>query len=164
MWLDLRGVIDQPGASAPFSYRLSLPDMAFPFGRPFAEPIEAVGGVTNTAGMLVLSATLTSTLHLTCDRCAEPYRAPLALPVEAVLAETVEGPSDDEILLIREDGIDLDEALIPALILSMDAKHLCREDCRGLCPQCGRNLNEGPCACPPGDIDPRLAALKAFFT
>jgi uncharacterized protein len=133
--------------------------MAFPFGRPFAEPIEASGEVTNTAGLLTLSTTLSTTLRLVCDRCAETYREPLSLPVRAALAETLEGPSDGEILLIREEGLDLDEALI----LSMDTKHLCLEDCRGLCPRCGHNLNEGPCACPRDEIDPRLAALTSFF-
>ena len=162
MLLDLRAVIEQPGAVVPFCHRLDLKDMSFPFGQPFAEPIEVTGQVKNTAGLLTLEATLSTTLHLTCDRCAGDYQEEMVLPISLALSETLTGETDDEILLIRGDRVDLDEALIPALVLSMETKHLCSEDCLGLCPHCGRNLNDDHCACPP-ETDPRLAALQGFF-
>ena len=162
MQLDLRAVIEQPGAAVPFSYRLHLPDMDFPFGRPFAQPIDASGRVKNTAGLLTLEAVLSTTLHLTCDRCVRAYTEEMALPVVLTLAETLTEETDDEILPVQGDRVDLDEALIPPLILSMETKHLCFEDCRGLCPRCGHDLNDGPCKCP-REIDPRLSALQAYF-
>ena len=51
---------------------------------------------------------------------------------------------------------DLDEILTTAFVLNMDSKLLCRPDCKGICPRCGKNLNEGACSCRP-EIDPRLA-------
>ena len=60
--------------------------------------------------------------------------------------------------LLRQGKADLDEILTTAFVLNMDSKLLCRPDCKGICPRCGKNLNEGACSCRP-EIDPRLAVL-----
>ena len=57
----------------------------------------------------------------------------------------------------------LDEILIPELLLDMEMTVLCREDCKGLCPKCGKNLNDGDCGCDRREIDPRLAVLQEFL-
>ena len=65
--------------------------------------------------------------------------------------------------MLLEDGcLDLDELFTTALVLSMDSKHVCSEDCKGLCPTCGTDLNQGPCGCRK-EIDPRLAALAQLL-
>ncbi|NLH02379.1 MAG: DUF177 domain-containing protein, partial [Clostridiales bacterium] len=56
------------------------------------------------------------------------------------------------------DWLDLSDLLETCFILSMESKFLCRENCEGLCPSCGKNLNDGPCGCKK-EIDPRLAVL-----
>jgi uncharacterized protein len=56
----------------------------------------------------------------------------------------------------------LDEVLTTLFILDMDTKFLCREDCAGLCPQCGKNLNDGPCGCKK-PRDPRMAVLEQLL-
>lgn len=160
--LNLRDVIEQPGASVPFSYVFDLSDMSFPFGKPFVEPITADGAVKNTAGLLTLDAMLRTVMCLTCDRCNAVYRCDLALPVQVTLAEKTEY-DDDEIVLITGDSVDLAEIFTTALVLSTDMKHLCREDCMGLCTRCGHNLNEGLCDCALQDVDPRLSALKEYL-
>ena len=65
---------------------------------------------------------------------------------------------DDEIVLLENDEVDLAELARDAFILDMDTKTLCSEDCKGLCPGCGVNLNREPCRCKK-QVDPRLAAL-----
>jgi uncharacterized protein len=83
-----------------------------------------------------------------------------------VLAETLESPDDIEnsdIVLIENASVDIDEVVSSAIILESDMQLLCSEDCKGLCPVCGKNLNEGPCDCPP-ETDPRLEKLKQFMT
>ena len=57
---------------------------------------------------------------------------------------------------------DLDDIVTTTFVLSMDSKFLCREDCKGLCCRCGKDLNDGPCGCQP-DVDPRLAVLKQLL-
>lgn len=162
MILSLRDVAEQPGAEIPFSCEIDLSEMEFPFGKPFPEPITARGSVKNTAGLLTLSAVMETTMHLRCDRCDTAYRRRKKLSVEITLADRLEDEADDEIYVFQGDQLALDEALVPVWILDMETKRLCREDCLGLCPRCGHNLNEGPCGCPPDGGDPRWAALKGF--
>ena len=81
-------------------------------------------------------------------------------PVQAVLVREIEdeNTADEWTFLLKEDKADLDEILTTAFVLNMDSKLLCRPDCKGICPRCGKNLNEGACSCRP-EIDPRLAVL-----
>ena len=162
MRLDLRPILRTPGASLPFQFRLDLSGMDFYGARPFAHPVRVSGAVRNMAGALSLEGTAETTLELTCDRCLKPFSQPLALPVSTLLAEELEDEENDEIVLLQDGAADLDEIFTTALVLSMDAKHLCSEDCKGLCPTCGADLNLGPCQCRK-EPDPRFAALAQLL-
>ena len=81
--------------------------------------------------------------------------------VDVVLAE--EDSSDSpELFVLKGDELDLDEVLSTCFILDMETKFLCKEDCKGLCPSCGKNLNLGPCGCRK-EIDPRFAVLEQLL-
>jgi DUF177 domain-containing protein len=139
-------------------YRIVAPvDLAFDIHKD-KDKFRLVGGVETE-------------LELTCGRCLDPYRLRLSapfdlryLPASAVSAET-EHEMDDEDLetsYYRDDQIDLNELMREQFYLALPMKPLCREDCRGLCPHCGTNLNTSTCACAPAWEDPRLAALKGL--
>ena len=162
MRLDLRPILRTPGASLPFHFQLDLSGMDFYGARPFAHPVRVSGAVRNMAGALSLEGTAETTLELVCDRCLKPFSQDLALPVSTLLAEELEDEENDEIVLLQDGAADLDEIFITALVLSMDAKHLCSEDCKGLCPTCGADLNLGPCQCRK-EPDPRFAALAQLL-
>ena len=59
--------------------------------------------------------------------------------------------------------MDLDELIRTDILLELPTKFLCKEDCKGLCPTCGKNLNEGACNCQTHQIDPRLEVLKQLI-
>ena len=162
MRLDLRPILRTPGASLPFRFELDLSGLDFYGEKPFAHPVRVSGTVRNMAGALQLEGTAETTMELACDRCLKPFVRELALPVSTLLAEELEDEENDEIVLLEEGAVDLDEVFTTALVLSMDAKHLCSEDCRGLCPTCGADLNEGPCGCRK-EPDPRFAALAQLL-
>ena len=125
------------------------------------EPVSAEGTVRNTAGVLVLEAVISTNLHAVCDRCAAPFERRVSWPVHAVLTRSLEreDEADEWTFLLQEgDKADLDEILTTAFVLNMDSKLLCRPDCKGICPRCGKNLNEGACSCR-REIDTRLAVL-----
>ena len=82
--------------------------------------------------------------------------------MSTLLAETLEDEENDEIVLLDNGEVDLDEVFTTAAVLNMDAKHVCSEDCKGLCPTCGADLNEGSCGCKP-ERDPRFAALAQLL-
>jgi uncharacterized protein len=118
-----------------------------------------------------LVGTVATELELQCSRCLEPFRMPVAAPFDlrylpaAEVATDAERKVEDEDLetsYYRGDEIDLNELLREQFYLALPMKPLCREACRGLCPQCGTNLNAGTCECVPVWEDPRLAALKAL--
>ena len=69
---------------------------------------------------------------------------------------------DDDIVLLDQGEVDVGELAYTAFILDMDTKHLCSEDCKGLCPGCGVNLNQAPCRCKK-QADPRWAALEQLL-
>ena len=162
MRFHLKEILHVPGASLPFVSQLDLSDLDFYGERPFAHPIVIHGTVRNMAGALMLEGSADTTLELVCDRCLKPFRQELRLPVSTLLAETLEDEENDEIVLLEDGAVDLDEVFTTALVLSMDSKHVCDQDCKGLCATCGANLNEGPCGCRK-EIDPRLAALAQLL-
>jgi uncharacterized protein len=112
-----------------------------------------------------------TTLELLCSRCAEPYRMPVDASfdlryvpaAEMAIEDDREVAEDDlETSYYRDDVIDLGELIREQFYLALPMKPLCAESCKGLCPQCGTNLNTGACACAPAWEDPRLAPLKAL--
>ena len=162
MRLNLREILHVPGASVPFAFQLDLSDLDFYGERPVEAPVQVSGTVRNMADALVLRGTAETTLSLRCDRCLKPFRREMKVHVECLLAEELEDEENDEIVLLENGEVDLDEVFTTAMVLAMDSKHLCSEDCKGLCPRCGADLNEGPCGCKP-EIDPRLAALAQLL-
>ena len=162
MRLNLREILHVPGASVPFSFQMDLSGLDFYGERPFQAPVLVSGAVRNMADALVLQGAAETTLSLHCDRCLKPFERAMRVPVDTLLAETLEDEENDEIILLDHGEADLDEVFTTALVLSMDSKQLCSEECKGLCPRCGADLNEGPCACRP-EVDPRLAALAQLL-
>jgi uncharacterized protein len=121
-----------------------------------------------------LEGTARTELELTCSRCLDPFRMPVDaafdlryLPESEALVESDgEGEVTEDDLdtsVYRDDQIDVNEVLREQFYLVLPMKPLCREDCAGLCPQCGTNLNGGACGCEPPVEDPRLAPLRKLM-
>lgn len=164
MLLGLSKIIDCPGGVVPFETSLDLSQMEFGGSCPLAEPVHAVGQVRNTAGVLVMTGELTTRLHGVCDRCAKAFEKELNIPLEAVLVKDSETDDFENPWTFELDGdqADLDEILTTAVVLNMDSKLLCSEECKGLCSRCGADLNLGPCNCKP-ELDPRMAVLQKLL-
>jgi uncharacterized protein len=162
MRLNLKDIIRTPGASLPFSFSLDLSDLEWNGEKPIPRPVEAEGVVRNMAGALVLTCHLSTVLELTCDRCMKSFSQEKEVSYETLLASQLEQEDSDEIVLLDNDELDADELFRDVFVLAMDSKHLCSEDCKGLCPGCGVDLNVEPCRCK-AEIDPRLADLAKFF-
>lgn len=118
-----------------------------------------------------LAGTVRSELELPCSRCLEPFRMPVDGTFDQRFLPASEMATDDEremqdedvdISYYRDDQIDLNQLLREQFYLALPMKPLCREDCKGLCPQCGTNLNTGTCDCAAAWEDPRLAPLKGL--
>ena len=112
---------------------------------------------------------LSAELEATCSRCLEPFTLPVATDFDLGYVPRTENIGEDEreieeddltTAFYSDDQIDLRELIAEQLHLAMPMKALCSEDCKGLCPQCGTNLNTGTCSCDQQWTDPRLSVLK----
>ena len=164
MRLGLSKIIDCPGASVDFSVSLDLRDLQYGTSYPVSEPVLASGTVRNTAGVLVMTGSVKTCLHGTCDRCAADFTRDVEIPINVVLVTELanEENEDEWVFPLEADAADLDEIVRTVFVLNMDSKMLCKPDCKGLCCRCGKNLNDGACTCQK-EIDPRFAALRQLL-
>jgi len=164
MLLGLSQIMDRPGASVTFSTSLDLHDLRYGTCYPVDEPVLASGTVRNTAGVLVMTGNITTTIHGVCDRCASDFAAALEFPIDVVLVQelTNEENEDEWGFPLEGDSADLEDIVRTVFVLNMDSKLLCKPDCKGMCCRCGTNLNESPCKCQK-EIDPRFAALRQLL-
>ena len=162
MRINVKSILNTPGASLPFSFSLDLSDMEFGGQYPVTDPVAVEGVVRNAADVLELTLTARTTLSAICDRCTKPFRKPMEVPFQCLLAEKLENGENDEIVLLENGEVDAGDLARTAFILGMDTKFLCSEECRGLCPRCGADLNLGPCGCKK-ETDPRLAVLAKLL-
>ena len=111
-------------------------------------------------------------LALPCGRCLEPARVPLEIPVHTIFApapkvpleDRTTEPEADDLDFAHHDGeiVDLAPVVREYIILAVPLIILCKDDCLGLCPQCGIDRNVAVCSCPPPPVMGPLAALKSI--
>jgi uncharacterized protein len=118
--------------------------------------------LTPFKGGIQVDGTVTAPWTGLCRRCAEPVAGDLRISVrERYADDPLSAPSDEELYPISDDTIDLAPLVRDAIVLELPMAPLCREDCAGLCPQCGANRNEGGCGCV-APRDPRWANLDVL--
>jgi uncharacterized protein len=110
--------------------------------------------IYNTRDSFVVQGTLEADLILGCSRCLQKYRSRIKLDISE---DVIKNEMEDEQELY------LDDIVMDNIILFLPMKPLCSEDCKGICPQCGQNLNKKECDCEVEVVDPRLAKLKEFY-
>lgn len=164
MLLDLKSIMATPGDTIPFLESFDLSDLCYGVSYPVSEAVIAEGTVRNTAGVLVMKGTVRTRIHGICDRCAGEFQRDVSFPIDAVLVTELssEEDEDENIFPLVGDSADLEEIVRTVFVLNLDSKLLCREDCKGICPRCGKNLNLGKCDCRK-EPDPRLAALAQLL-
>ena len=125
--------------------------------------------LTRTDRGILAKGTLHTTVEIACSRCLSLVNCPLTLNIEEEYypgTDVIDGaqlplPEENASFIIDEQHIlDLTETVRQSELLAIPMKPLCREDCAGLCPECGHNLNQGSCNCPPQKVDPRWSKLS----
>ena len=102
------------------------------------------------------------TLSIPCDRCLEPVEINIDFNVDDVIEfnKTESDEEQEEKDYIDGYNLDVDRLIFGELLVSIPGKILCREDCKGLCPVCGTNLNVAECGCDRDVLDPRMSVFK----
>lgn len=138
-----------------------------------AAPVELSMDVEKAGGdAFRVTGRAVAALELDCGRCLDPFEVPIDASFELRYIPAVDNTGEGEreieeddltTAFYREGALDVIEMLREQFTLALPMKPLCAEACRGLCPECGANLNRTECGCTPKWEDPRLAALKGLL-
>ncbi len=121
---------------------------------------------------ILADGTVTAPVEMRCDRCLEPFATTVTFPLREQYYPTIDVNTgvalpaiEDEIVFPIDQNhlLDLREAIRQNLLLALPIQAICREDCAGLCPHCGQNLNIGQCDCVEDAADDRFAPLRALL-
>lgn len=163
MLIDVKNLLKEQSGRLDFDYMTPSPEH---FGDiEFTGDTHIKGYVLNQGGYLSLSADATLPFRTHCARCWKDVETQFSLHFDKSLAvkNTLENEDNDDYLIITDNKVDLDTPLLEAAMLEFPYTFLCKEDCKGLCTKCGKDLNEGECGCPKKEIDPRLEILKKLL-
>ncbi len=173
MAIEMRPILVGETSKITLDHDFSLTDGDYPFDTAiddvvFTKPAHIDGEIVNMGGYIRLTATVSVEYDTECARCLKPLSRSFEVSFERTvvnqgeLVNTSEDDGEDYIEIV--DGkLELEEAAAEQLMMEFPMKELCSEDCRGLCPKCGKDLNEGDCDCPKKEIDPRLAILQKLL-
>lgn len=133
-----------------FHFETTATELAL--GDGFSGQVSVDADLDKAGNQILLTARIKTVSSAVCDRCVTPFAAELSPSYQMYYvwkgqeAERFD-PSEVQVIAPGRSVISLDDDVRQTILLSVPLKLLCREDCKGLCPQCGKNLNEGPCGC-----------------
>lgn len=158
----------------PKEFSLSLEPGSFDAGSEgigLAGPANVRVTVVNRIAETAVDGTIEARVTLECDRCLRPVERELGFRFSDVFVppdsyteekETELKAADLDVAILDGDRLDLAEVVREQILLNLPEQVFCSEGCRGLCPRCGADLNDGACGCQVEETDPRWAALKGL--
>lgn len=126
----------------------------------FKEPVKISGTIENENDILQFKGNIELDIELKCHKCAETFETKLDINVVENFSEDSE--KAEEYYSIVRNEIDFTDMINDAILTNLPMKHICSEDCKGLCPVCGGNRNIKDCDCKLQDYDPRFEKLLEF--
>lgn len=146
--LNIRQVFNVTGEKKTIYTKIPIEELDYIKGLTFASPIEVSGECFNRADVVNLVFNVTVTLSLKCDRCLTDFERQYTYPCKHIVVKSLNNHNDDDDYIVADgDYIDITPIAVSDLLLQLPSKYLCKEDCKGLCQHCGKNLNYGDCDC-----------------
>lgn len=157
MIIDLEPVFNNEGEVKPLTFEFDLAD------REISTAVSVSGSVFNKTGIVHVDAKAKFDYSTCCALCNKPIVRHATVPVKHILVTHLDSEEDtDTFIVVDNMRLDVDSLVSEDIYLSIPSRFLCKEDCRGLCAVCGKDLNEGPCSCVK-ETDPRWDALKSLL-
>ena len=127
----------------------------------FPTPVKIEGDISNNGKNISLNAVMSGSFITPCARCMKNTEVKFSFDMEEVFVREEDGAedTDEDVRVFSGHAVYIDDIAADNFFMNVSARYLCREDCKGLCPECGADLNEGDCNCVKGSIDPRWAGL-----
>ena len=163
MLLDISAVLKSSMEKLGFEKEIEISDMDFSeFGAEFLKSAKVSGTVKNVVGVVELSAHVDCEYNTACSRCGEDLVKNLSFDFEQTYVKEQTAEAEDA-LTLEGKTIDLKDIVCKNIVLQLPLKQLCSEDCKGICQQCGQNLNKGECDCTTEYFNPQFEILKGLF-
>jgi uncharacterized protein len=161
--IEIQDLTEHPGSSRRVHLREAVPDLALQLAEvPPDVPIEAELLLENVLEGIFVSGAVEGRMALQCARCLTGFDRPFSVEVGDLFVPNAD-PADDAYALAEPGGLDPEQMVRDAVLLSMPFSPLCRTDCKGLCERCGGDRNLDECSCEEVAADPRWAALEHLF-
>lgn len=159
MKIDLSGLFNNSVKEIPIEETFDFSDFVYSTYTPIKDGVKAKGTVFTKAYVIYLDLDICFNFSGFCDRCAESVEKSFSFHVNKIIVEKLQNEQDgDDYIVVKNRTLDLDELVNEEVVLFLPSKILCKDDCKGLCAQCGANLNVEKCDCKK-DVDPRMEAL-----
>lgn len=152
-------LLRRPGSTRDLELDIDLATLGLDDPRLVPGAVHVVLHLESLTDGIVVRGSVAAEWHGTCRRCLSPTAGRQVSEVDELYQQVLTDPDAFEIV---GEQLDLVPAVREAVVLDLPDAPLCRPDCAGLCPTCGADLNDGPCGCPPPEIDDRWQALDAL--
>ncbi len=161
--MSVADILVQPGAEAAVEGEVDIAETPLPAGARATGLAAFKAVVANVGEGFLVRGEGEYPAEMPCSRCAEEFAKRVAFAFDEMYVPeeaSEEDEQDDDVFTFEGGEIDIGPAIVQAAVLALPIRPLCAEGCAGLCPRCGRNLNQGPCGCPAPETDERWAKLK----
>lgn len=148
------------------NYHLNIESSSLDLDERFNDDIDLDVVLDKTSTQILLKTEIDTNGNFECDRCLTHFSHHIHTAYTLMyLYQAQDFALENEIQIINKDTvyIDITDDVRQYILLAIPIKLLCKEDCKGLCPRCGKNLNEGNCNCEIDTIDPRWEALSKLM-
>lgn len=165
MEIQLVEILKNEGKKESFTINETMEDTTIDFCGEiiaFKNPIEVSGYMVNYEGKIHLEMSIKTSVERTCSRCLRAYNDKMDINADYVFVKDIEN-NDEDINIYTGDSIDIRDKVLSEIIGQISMKPLCKDDCKGLCPICGKDRNIIECGCTIDEIDQRFEVLKSLL-
>ena len=163
MKVQISDIVSGKDRNKKIEYKFEMPQ--FEFEGDMIKPVSScsvVGRISADSDILILTAEIKVDLEMICSRCLDTFIYPIDIDIEERFTTNSES-EDEEAVVVLDDVLDITEVVGTSIISTLPIKRVCKDDCKGLCQECGCNLNFNTCSCNKEDVDIRFEALRGLF-
>ncbi|HYE80541.1 MAG TPA: DUF177 domain-containing protein [Clostridia bacterium] len=125
-------------------------------------PVKVKGSAVNYEGKINVDLVITARIERICSRCLESFKEDVEAASNYVFVKEARDDKEDY-YICKNDKVDITDLVLGDIAAKLAMKPLCNENCKGLCPICGKNKNNIDCQCKSEEIDPRMQALSKLL-
>lgn len=161
MQLDFTNLLNSSSETINIDYVMNADDFMYYTCKPLKNGVVVKGMAYQKVGVVYLELDVEFDFFGVCDRCMDDVIKNYSFSLNKIIVHNMENDNDDydDYIVVENNILELDELINEEIQLFLPAKMLCKDDCKGLCQKCGKNLNYEKCECVK-EVDPRLAVLS----